>query len=75
MLQRVDLKQEISSRPSGSWALAVQTKAVNDVTLPTSTSDTQYRSPFFFSFHILKVSPLTFDDVEKTIFKCNFGFT
>lgn len=62
---KVGFKQEISSRPSGGWVLAVGTKAVNDVTLSTSTSDTEFRPPFFFSFHILQVFPLTFDDVGK----------
>lgn len=65
VIKTVDCKQEMSSMPSGGWALAVRTKAVNDVTLPTSTSYTEFRPPFFLSFHILQVFPLTSDDVRQ----------
>lgn len=56
VIKTVDSKQEISGSPRGGWALAVRTKAMNDVTLPTSTSYTEFRSLFFFSFHIFKFS-------------------
>lgn len=68
VIKTVDSKQEISSRPSSSWALAVRTKAVNDVILPTSTGYREFRPSCFHSFHILQVFPLTFDDVEKKVF-------